>query len=169
MARLLEYRETLLRDIEAAARKGDVSEVLASSEKLEMLASFMKRQQEEIARTLAALKDPAAYAPPSAAPASGRTKPKSNSHFRTKDTAGPKRRRGRYEVLGYPATAIFRWMGANGWTVKEAMKVVKHHKLGCSFYTVRGRIWFGRKGQAGAPAPLTPEQIASLNKIAGKP
>ena len=55
LPRLLEHQKTLLRDIEVAARKGDVSGVLASSGKLEMLASFMKRQEEEIARTLVAL------------------------------------------------------------------------------------------------------------------
>lgn len=54
LSRLLEHQKKLLRDIEVAARKGDVSAVLAKAKKLEMLESLIRRQ-EEIHRTLAAL------------------------------------------------------------------------------------------------------------------
>ena len=49
--RLQEHQEDLLRDIEAAARKGDAATVLALQKKLETLASLIRRQ-EEINRAL---------------------------------------------------------------------------------------------------------------------
>lgn len=55
LPRLLEHQKTLLGKIATTAQKGDVSEVLALSKKLEMLASLLKRHQEEIDRTLADL------------------------------------------------------------------------------------------------------------------
>lgn len=109
-------------------------------------------------------------------------RPQTKSRVRTENTQGPKRRSGRYEMFGFPATAVFRWMGANGWNVDEGVKATIALGLpvampdedgkvlgdGCSFFTIRGQIWFGSKGKAGDPAELTPEQVSILNKAAGK-
>ena len=55
MARLVEHQDTLLREIEVAARKRDASAVLDSMRKLETLVALMRRQQ-EIDQALLALK-----------------------------------------------------------------------------------------------------------------
>lgn len=62
LAQLLEYQGELLRAIEVAARKRDASAVLTSLKNLEMLGSLIRRQ-EEIDRTLVALKGGLAASP----------------------------------------------------------------------------------------------------------
>ena len=56
IARLVEHRDTILREIEVAAKRRDAATVLNTIGKLETLATLI-RQQEEIDRSLAALKE----------------------------------------------------------------------------------------------------------------
>lgn len=74
----------------------------------------------------------------------------------------------KFMLLGHSAAAVFRWMGANGWSLEEALKVSDHYNVGCSYFTVRGQLWFGDKGQGGPLAELTEEQIAEISAIAGR-
>lgn len=82
--------------------------------------------------------------------------------------AGERRRGQQYELYGHPVTAVFRWMGKNGWTKEEALKVVEHFKIECSPLTVDRQIKAGSKGERGEPAEITTEQASEMSAIAGK-
>lgn len=74
----------------------------------------------------------------------------------------------RYELFGFPITAVLRWMGKNEWTKEEALKVVKHFKIECSPSTVGIQVKAGAKGERGEPANITAEQAGEMSAIAGK-
>lgn len=73
---------------------------------------------------------------------------------------------GRYEVFGFPVTAVLRWMGKNDWKVKQARCVLD--KMGLQAVatpTLQAQIGAGRNGQRGDPAALTPAQVKQLNDL----
>jgi hypothetical protein len=76
--------------------------------------------------------------------------------------------RKRYELFGYPVTAVLRWMGKEGWTKKEALKALAHFNVKCSPNTVTIQVRRGAKGGEGYPAPITPEQARQLNQAVGR-
>lgn len=73
----------------------------------------------------------------------------------------------RYEMFGHPVTAVFRWMGKQGWTIEQAMKAIAHFNIACSPSTVKIQVKAGSVGQRGEPAALTAEQAQQLEQAAG--
>lgn len=83
-------------------------------------------------------------------------------------------------IFGYAVTAIIRWMGKNGWSTKQAKKVIDHF-LGVgsiSPATVQAQILGGRniaklnrddKGWRGDAPDLSPEQIKQLEDALAAP
>jgi hypothetical protein len=76
--------------------------------------------------------------------------------------------RKRYELFGYPVTAVLRWMGKEGWTKKEALKALAHFNVKCSPNTVTIQVRRGANGVEGYPVPITPEQARQLNQAVGR-
>ncbi len=71
---------------------------------------------------------------------------------------------GRLSLLGYPVTAVLRYMGANGWTYEEAIACLKRHNCEPAEATIRIQLTAGKKGNKdrGEPAPLTPNEVKEL-------
>lgn len=60
---------------------------------------------------------------------------------------------------GHSGFSLARWMGANGWSGKEAVEVFQ--KIGMTEFgksAVIGGVYAGKKGERGEPAPITPDQ-----------
>ncbi len=72
----------------------------------------------------------------------------------------------RYAVLGHPATAVIRWMGAHGWSFGRCKTALVAVGAGVADATIRTQLRAGRKGLRGATASLTPEQAAVLEAAA---
>lgn len=73
----------------------------------------------------------------------------------------------RYNLWGFPITAVLRWMGKNEWKMEHAKRAL--HGLGITDVadpTYSAQLRAGKKGERGEPAKLTPEQIAELRKHA---
>ena len=65
----------------------------------------------------------------------------------------------RATIFGYPATAVIRWMGKEGWDFEEAAIAIQSltgKKVADA--TVRAALGHGRRGQRGEPAKLTAAQ-----------
>lgn len=78
-------------------------------------------------------------------------------------------KRGRLEELyGHPKTAVFLWMGKNGWTIEEALKVVHHFGIKTTDASLKTFLRAGAKGERGEPAEITAEQADEMSAIAGK-
>lgn len=76
----------------------------------------------------------------------------------------PATKKPRYALLGFPVTAVLRWMGKAGWTIEQATKVVTRFGIDCSPTTIAIFVKAGANGQRGDPAPLTDDQIKRLNR-----
>lgn len=63
------------------------------------------------------------------------------------------------QLFNKQPTEVIRWMGKNGWTAKEASMVLKNLGVDVAEATVKTQLAAGKKGQRGAPADLTLEQI----------
>lgn len=85
-----------------------------------------------------------------------------------KQKEGPSTRGQRYELFGYPVTAVFRWMGKQGWSVDDAMKAAAYYNIACSPSTVKIQVKAGAKGERGEPAELSSNQVKELKKVTGK-
>lgn len=69
----------------------------------------------------------------------------------------------RGNILGYSATSVLRWMGANGWSFEDAAVVCA--ATGCariSDVTIRLQLKAGKDGTRGPAAPVTAAQAKKL-------
>jgi serine/threonine protein kinase len=96
------------------------------------------------------------------------TKPEPDPGIGTPVTVGTTSKPPRYTLLGFPVTAVLRWMGKQGWTKEEALKALAYFKIDCSPLTVAAQISGGAKGRRGDPAPITAEQARELDKAADR-
>ncbi len=81
----------------------------------------------------------------------------------------PKRQITRAQIFGYPVTAVLRWMGVEGWSFADARAAINAFGAGgISDTTIRIQLPAGRKGDRGAPAPITKQQAAELKAAATK-
>lgn len=77
--------------------------------------------------------------------------------------AKPAAKRGSNEKLfGFSATAVLRRFGKEGVTVETATKIFKKLKVEVSPVTISAWIGNGKRGQWGAPAPLSKDELKSL-------
>lgn len=99
-------------------------------------------------------------------------RPKSQSDLRSAADAGlaPLNRepegRKRDTVLGFPATAVVRWMGKEEWTPQKADTALRALGLDMNKGTLYAQLAAGRKGERGAPAALSPAQQQTLEDAA---
>lgn len=76
-------------------------------------------------------------------------------------------RRRRQKIMGYPVTAVLRWMGANKWDEEEALAALTSFGVyDISDITIRLQLTAGRKGERGDPAPITKSQAKTLRQAA---
>jgi hypothetical protein len=75
---------------------------------------------------------------------------------------------GRHDCLGFPVSAVLRWMGRSGWAFAEAKEALAKLCPGCKEGTIRAYLRAGAKGERGEPAALTAAQIQQLEAAAGK-
>lgn len=77
--------------------------------------------------------------------------------------------RAKTSLLGFPVTAVFRWMGKQGWTAAEAIATAKKMGVECSDSTAKIQVRAGATGDMsrGEPADLTNAQVAELNAAKG--
>lgn len=70
-------------------------------------------------------------------------------------------------IYGFPATAVLRWMGSEGWTREMAGKVLTHFGIDVSPATVQIQMKAGqtRDTTRGEPAKLTPGQANDIYEI----
>lgn len=71
----------------------------------------------------------------------------------------------RVKIFGYSATAVLRWMGANGWNFEDAavaMATLGAHAL--ADCTIRLQLKAGKDGARGPAAPITPAQAKQLRR-----
>lgn len=68
-------------------------------------------------------------------------------------------------VFGFPATAVVRWMGANGWGLDRALSTLGRLGVPLAEPTVRTQLAAGAKGDRGGPAPLDPCQVKELTAL----
>jgi hypothetical protein len=81
----------------------------------------------------------------------------------TTDQTPRRKKSSRYFLLGHPATAVIRWMGANGWSFANCKAVLKASGLSqISDHTIRAQRSAGKKGERGPAAPLTTVQVDEL-------
>jgi hypothetical protein len=97
---------------------------------------------------------PRVTTPPAGRPTKAEKTPKEKT-----EGAGPGKR---YDVMGFPVTAVLRWMGKAGWSSKDALVVMGKLNVGLSPATVNIQVKAGAKGERGEPAPLTPAQQKQL-------
>lgn len=71
----------------------------------------------------------------------------------------------RYEMYGYPVTAVIRWMGKDAWVKDDVKKVMKHFGIDCADNTISCQLVAGRKGERGEPANLSEKQVEELYSI----
>lgn len=72
----------------------------------------------------------------------------------------------RAKVLGYSATAVLRWMGANDWSFEDAGVVMATAGAArISDVTIRLQLKAGKTGQRGPAAPITPAQAKKLKAM----
>lgn len=74
----------------------------------------------------------------------------------------------RSNIYGFPVTAVIRWMGANEWTYKEALKCLTVLNIPIAESTIRIQLNAGKTGARGEPAALTDSQGNELRQSAGK-
>lgn len=82
--------------------------------------------------------------------------------FRKKVTQSSVKRGKNENLFGFSATAVLRRLGKEGVTVETATKIFKALKVKVSPVTITAWIGNGKRGQYGAPASLTGEQLKSL-------
>jgi hypothetical protein len=71
----------------------------------------------------------------------------------------------RLYVLGHPSSTVIRWMGREGWAFDDARAVVNGFGgAGITDNSIKVTLAGGRAGR-GRAAPLTPEQVAELEKM----
>ena len=75
----------------------------------------------------------------------------------------PAKSAGSNRLFEYPVTAVIRWMGKAQWTFEDAKRAVAAQGVSVADATVRAQLSGGRKGERGAPAELTKQQIAQLD------
>ena len=68
------------------------------------------------------------------------------------------------ELFGYSITAVIRWMGKNGWKLEEARKALGRLEIHCADATVKTQLSAGSQGTRGEPAPLTSDEIQTLDE-----
>jgi hypothetical protein len=73
-----------------------------------------------------------------------------------------------YDCLGFPVSAVLRWMGAHDWTFAEAKKALAELCPECKKGTIRTYLRAGARGERGEPAGLTDAQVKRLEAAAGK-
>lgn len=79
------------------------------------------------------------------------------------ESGKPKRQIVRAQIFGHAATAVIRWMGANGWTFDEARAALAEFgAAGISDTTVRIQLPAGKKGERGPAAPISEDQAKQL-------
>jgi hypothetical protein len=85
----------------------------------------------------------------------------------TRGTHTPKKR-AHAMVLGHSASAVCRWMGANGWKNPEARKAITALCKGGTVKpaTIDTGLSDGRSGKWGKPAPITRNQSRQLRAAA---
>ena len=75
----------------------------------------------------------------------------------------------RAQVCGYPATAVLRWMGLNGWKYVDARAALNASgAAGISDVTIRIQLLAGKKGERGEPAAINKSQAKELEAAAKK-
>lgn len=75
------------------------------------------------------------------------------------------RGKNRFMLLGFPVTAVLRWMGKAGWTAEQAKAVLKAKKIEVAESTLKSQLHGGAVGRRGEPADLTKGQIQELNSL----
>lgn len=87
----------------------------------------------------------------------------------TQQTTNAAPKAGRSQLFGYSATAVMRWMGANGWSFDKAMAAFAGMGVDdLSETTFKIQLRAGVKGERGDPAPVTDKQAAELEAAATK-
>lgn len=71
----------------------------------------------------------------------------------------------RIELMGYPVTAVLRWMGKKGWTAAQAIHVCSALKVSPAPATVKIQVRAGAKGERGDPAAINAAQAQELNEL----
>jgi hypothetical protein len=75
----------------------------------------------------------------------------------------------RAQVCGYPATAVLRWMGLNGWKYADARAALNASgAAGISDITIRIQLLAGKKGERGEPAAINKSEAKELAAAAKK-
>lgn len=77
----------------------------------------------------------------------------------------PKQGKSRIQFLGFPVTHVLRWMGANGWTKEQAIKVMEKANIAVAEGTIGIQVAAGKKGDKsrGETPELSKSQIKELN------
>lgn len=70
----------------------------------------------------------------------------------------------RFELFGFPITAVLRWMGTDAFTYKEARKALDHFGLEVADATIKAQLFAGKKGQRGPAADVDDKQAEELRK-----
>jgi SPP1 gp7 family putative phage head morphogenesis protein len=65
-------------------------------------------------------------------------------------------------LWGQQPTAVMRWMGKEGWSAKDAQRVLKEMGVDAAEGTIKTQLGAGAKGLRGPAASLTDEQMAIL-------
>lgn len=87
----------------------------------------------------------------------------------TQQTTNTAPKAGRSQLFGYSATAVMRWMGANGWSFDKAMAAFTGMGVDdLSETTFKIQLRAGVKGERGDPAPVTDKQAKELEAAASK-
>jgi len=71
---------------------------------------------------------------------------------------------GQNRLFGYHPTAVIRWMGAQGWKFSAAQAVLEHYGFSIADATIRTQLAAGRRGERGAPAKLSDDQMNGLRE-----
>lgn len=75
---------------------------------------------------------------------------------------------GRYELFGFPVTAVLRAMGKKGYSVADARAAMAGLKVPCADATIQIQVTAGAQGnKRGEPAKLTAENWEKLSKYKG--
>lgn len=81
----------------------------------------------------------------------------------------PGERGKRYDLLGFPVTAVMRRLGKEGWDLDRVKRALAAMGVACSDSTTSIQVRAGAKGDRGEPAALTKEQLKLLSDAADPP
>jgi len=72
-----------------------------------------------------------------------------------------------FELFGQSASSVLRWMGVQGFTLKQAQQALAAQAITVKRNAAATYLYAGKAGKRGAPAVLTTEQADSLRLAAG--